>query len=463
MSFIGKYKEVLTIILSTFFYVYIAYFLERSSFVELLFCWIFLFASFYFLTKNEQLSFINLVGISIFFRLIFLFATPNLSQDFYRFIWDGRMIFEGFNPYLSIPETFIKQNLNPINDAKTLYEGMGILNGSHFSNYPPIHQFCFFIGAFFSSKTIFGSVIIFRILIILADIGILYFGKKLLEKLQLPIKNIFWYILNPFIIIEMTGNLHFEPVMLFFLIISLYYLHQQKWIFAAIFMSCAISVKLIPLLFLPLFFQWFQKPENLSKLNLKISLFSGFKTINFVKLISFYSVILIVTILLFLPFLSDDFFLNYSKTVGLWFTTFEFNASLYYVFREIGYLFRGYNEIAIIGKITAICTIIFVLILAIFRNNKSLTNLIISMLFGISFYYFFSSTVHPWYMATPLLLSVFTKFKFPIFWSFVVILSYQAYANFLSKENLWLIGFEYILLFSYIFHEIKKHTTKKLI
>jgi SAM-dependent MidA family methyltransferase len=96
----------------------------------------------------------------------------------------------------------------------------------------------------------------------LADIGILYFGKKLLERLNLPIKNIFWYALNPFIIIEMTGNLHFEPVMLFFLICCLYKLQQQKWTFAAILLACSISVKLIPLLFLPLFYQWFVKKEQ---------------------------------------------------------------------------------------------------------------------------------------------------------------------------------------------------------
>lgn len=257
----------------------------------------------------------------------------------------------------------------------------------------------------------------------------------------------------------MTGNLHFEPVMLFFLIISLYHLHQQKWILSAIFMGCAISVKLIPLLFLPLFFKWFACRNTFEK----TPFFQQIKRENLWKLISFYSIIFLVTILLFLPFFSIEFIENYSKSVGLWFSTFEFNASFYYLFREIGYLFRGYNEIAIIGKITAICTIIFLVIITIYRDNKTFLNLIISMLFGISFYYIFSSTVHPWYMATPLLLGVFTKYKFPIIWTFIVILSYQAYANFQSKENLWMIAFEYILLFSYLMYEIKKHITKKMI
>ncbi len=76
------------------------------------------------------------IGLALVFRLIFLFATPNLSQDFYRFIWDGRMILEGLNPYLHLPQTFINQGIHPIAEALNLYNGMGEMNGSHYTNYP---------------------------------------------------------------------------------------------------------------------------------------------------------------------------------------------------------------------------------------------------------------------------------------------------------------------------------------
>lgn len=463
MNFFNKHKIEFVVIASILNYFFVAYFLERTSFEKLLFCWIFLFGCFYFLVKKSNLSFKNLAIISILFKLIFLFATPSLSQDFYRFIWDGRMILEGYNPYLSKPETFINSNLFPIHDAKALYDGMGILNGSHFTNYPPIHQLGFLIAALFANKSIFGSIITLRVLIILADIGILFIGKKLLERMKLSKHTIFWYALNPFIIIEMTGNLHFEPVMLFFFILSLYKLQQQKWILGGIFMGCAISVKLIPMLFLPLFIRWFVSNKSNSNSAKKFDFTSFIKKIDFRKLMLFYTLIIVVNVVLFSPFLSQDLFSNYSTSVGLWFTTFEFNASFYYLLRKIGYLITGYNEIAIIGKITALSTIIFIVIIAFLRRNNVIESLIISMLLGISFYYFFSSTVHPWYVATPLLLSIFTKYRFPIFWSFVVILSYHAYASSDWKENLILVAFQYILLFSYIMYEFKKHIIKKTI
>ena len=457
MSFFNKNKDVLLTSISVILFFLVAYFLERTAFSKLTFLWFSLFGCFYLLMKSKTITFSNLVGISILFRLIFLFATPNLSQDFYRFIWDGRMILEGLNPYLSLPESFIQQGINPITEASELYEGMGEMNGSHYTNYPPLNQLCFLIAALFSSKSIFGAIVVLRLLIILADIGILYFGKKLLEKLQLPVKHIFWFILNPFIIIEMTGNLHFEPVMIFFLIWGLYKLQQQKWIVAAILIACAVSVKLIPLLFLPLFYQWFAKrPFGSDKEDNFILVRGQWSSPSFLKLISFYSIILFVNLFLFLPFYASELVTNYSNSVGLWFRTFEFNASFYYLFREIGYLFRGWNEIAIIGKITPIVTIVFILILTFFRKNKTGIQLITALLFGLCFYYFTATTVHPWYLATPIILSVFTKYKFPIVWSLVVILSYQAYSNSPWEENLWFVLLEYLIVFSFLIYEIKR-------
>jgi hypothetical protein len=462
MSFFVKNKVALLILTSTILYFLCAYFLERTEFYKLTFMWVFLFGCFYFLIKKSTLSFTSLAGISILFRLIFLFSIPNLSQDFYRFIWDGRMILEGLNPYLFVPEQFIQQEFYPIYQSSELYYGMGELNGSHFSNYPPLNQLCFLITALFANKSIFGSVIVLRMIILLSDIGILYFGKKLLESLNLPIKNIFWYALNPFVIIELTGNLHFEPVMIFFLIWGLYKLQQQRWILAAILIACSISVKLIPLLFLPLFIQWFMQPIGTYKTKaIKWSPFK-FEPINLLKLFFFYAIIAATTILFFLPFYASELITNYTNSVSLWFKDFEFNASFYYLFREIGYLFRGYNEIAILGKVMPILTILFIILISFFRKNKTIIELITALLFGLCFYYFTATTIHPWYLATPIILSVFTKYKFPIVWSLVVILSYQGYSNPTWKENLWVIAIEYSIVFSFLIYELKNIRVKKL-
>ena len=447
-SFFKLYKIPLLLVLSSvLFYFSFAYDLERTDYTKLIMLYVALFFLFYKLIQISKHNIKFLTWIAFGFRAIFILAIPNLSQDFYRFIWDGRMILEGFNPYLYTPESFISIGEFPISQAQELYNGMEYLNAIHFTNYPPINQLCFVISNLFSGNSILSSVIGLRLIIIAADFGTLYFGKKLLEKLNIPVHNIFWYILNPFIIIELTGNLHFEAVMIFFLIWSLYLLHSGKWKFAAVVFACSVSVKLIPLMFLPLFYKWFVKNKKTSQV---------FQTceVSILNLIVFYLIIGVTTILLFAPFYSSKFITNYTQTVALWFNNFEFNASIYYIAREIGYSFRGWNEIAIIGKIIPIIVVLFVLVVTFFRKNKTTIELITAMLLVLSFYYFTSTTVHPWYIATLLILSVFTKYKFPLVWSFVIILSYLAYANSDNTENLWIIGLEYVIVYSVFVWEV---------
>jgi len=477
-SVLKIYKVPLVMVLGSLaFFTAFAYDLVRTDYIKLISLYTALFFLFYKLIQLTKHNLKFLTWIAFMFRAIFILAIPNLSQDFYRFIWDGRMILEGFNPYLYTPESFIANGEFPITQAQELYAGMGSLSANHFTNYPPLNQMCFVIAGLFAGKSILGSAIVLRLIIIAADFGTLYFGKKLLLKLNIPVHNIFWYILNPFIIIELTGNLHFEGVMIFFLVWSLYLLHSGKWQLAAFVFACSVSIKLIPLIFLPLFYQWFAKPKKTSQVlkTCEVSNNNEIATLRLrsvqakqairndkwipafagmTKLAGFYVIVGIVTLLLFLPFYSSQFINNYAETVGLWFQNFEFNASLYYVAREIGYLFRGYNEIAIIGQFTAIIVFLFVVGITLFRKNKIMVQLITAMLFALSFYYFTASTVHPWYIATLLILSVFTKYKFTLVWSFVIVLSYLAYANNDNSENLWIIGLEYLIVYGVFIYEV---------
>ena len=444
----------LCIVSSILLYLYFAYALVRTDYITLITLYSLLFGLFYKYLEINKNNIKQLTIMAFVFRALFVFSIPNLSQDFYRFIWDGRMLLEGFNPYLYTPESFISKDEFPIAQAQELYVGMQSLNASHFTNYPPINQLCFFIAALISSKSILGAVIVLKLIIITADFGTLYFGKKLLEQLKIPVHNIFWYLLNPFIIIELSGNLHFEGVMIFFLIWSLYLLQLNKWKWSAVVLSASIATKLIPLLFLPLFFNWLLKASKSYSQHVVIKpsklILNGLK-----KSVVFYGIVLLNLLVLFIPFYASEFIANYSKTIGLWFTNFEFNASIYYVLREIGYSFRGWNEIAIITKITTASVILYTLYRTFFKKNITINQLIISMLFVLSFHFFTTTTVHPWYVATLLILSVFTSYKFPLVWSFVITISYLAYANTSNTENLWIIGVEYVIVYAVLIWELR--------
>ena len=171
---------ILLALTSALFYVSFAYPLVRTDTFKLLTLYVALFFLFYKLVQLLKHNLQFLTWLAFGFRALFILAIPNLSQDFYRFIWDGRMILEGLNPYLHTTESFISNGVFPVEQTQELYNGMGTLNGSHFTNYPPLNQLCFAIAGVFAGKSILGSVVVMRLLIIAADFGTLVYGKKLL-------------------------------------------------------------------------------------------------------------------------------------------------------------------------------------------------------------------------------------------------------------------------------------------
>ena len=407
----SKNTAVSIIGISVILYIIWAYNLARFEHSKLLLIYTVLFGSYYFIVKNQKIKDSWLSYLAVLFRLLFLVAIPNLSQDFYRFVWDGRLILEGLNPYLHTPNELMESSIGLFPQMNTLYEGMGALSAKHYSNYPPVHQMPFIIAAFISKHSILGSIVVLRLILISADLGILVFGKKLLKKLNKPTRTMYWFILNPLVIIELTGNLHFEGLMLCLFIMSLYFIHSKKWHIAAVVMALSIAVKLVPVLSLPLF---------LNKLGWK-------------KSVLFYSVTAAVFIILFIPFFSFGLLENFSATIGLWFSNFEFNASVYYFLKGTLENINGVSVINSMGIIVA-CVVTLQTSYLLLKKKKETSQIILMILWILSGYYFISTTVHPWYIISLLLLSVFTNYKFVLVWSYTLILSYIAYNEFSVEE-----------------------------
>ena len=183
------------------------------------------------------------------------------------------------------------------------------------------------------------------------------------------------------------------------------------------------------------------------------------------KIVLYYLLLGTVIVLGFSPFYSAMIFSNFSESIGLWFQKFEWNASIYYVVRWIGFQVKGYNIIEIAGIALSIVTFLLIFILAFLRNVKSERAMITSMLFAVTIYLLFSTTLHPWYLAIPLALSVFTEYRYVIIWSAVGILSYFAYSQPNFQENLWVIAVEYVLVLGYFILEFgnKKRPFQKIL
>ncbi len=276
-----------------------------------------------------------------------------------------------------------------------------------------------------------GSVIVMRLLLILSEIGLFFILKKLLKEFELPLSRIGWYFLNPLVIIELSGNLHWEGVMLFFFALGWWLLLRQKNLFASVAFACSIATKLIPLLLLAVFARFLPWKRTLL-LSVLCCLSLG---------------------LIFFPFFKDIGLENYFATLQLWFKNFEFNGSFYYIIRWIGYEVKGYNIIRQWGEVAPWIIVAFVLLFSLAKPKKNAQEVFRSMLFLLTFYYLIASIVHPWYVISLVLLSLFTSYRFPLVWSLLIPLSYVTYAHPSFQENYVLIGIEYGLVLGVMLYE----------
>ncbi|MBA3972097.1 MAG: hypothetical protein H0X46_08130, partial [Bacteroidetes bacterium] len=329
-------------------YILLGYSTERTNFQQLIALFGLLFGGYFYLITanlNEKLIKQSII-IAILFRLSLLFMVPNLSDDYFRFIWDGRLSVQGINPFAVMPSAFINSPEAALAglDHK-LFASMN--SQGYYTIYPPVLQFIFFTSAKLFSSNILGSVIVMRMFIIAAEIGSIFLLSSILKKLNLPSPKVLFYALNPLVIIELTGNLHFEALMIFFLLLSVFLLMKEQLTLSAAAFSLAICSKLLPLMLLPLLL----------------------KKIGFQKSMRFYFTCGISTVLLFVPFIDKTFIGNILSSVGLYFHSFEFNASIFYIVRWAGFETLGYDVIGKAGTILSVIALLGICSVAIFQKG----------------------------------------------------------------------------------------------
>jgi alpha-1,6-mannosyltransferase len=431
---LGNHKRLFytALLLSGLVYLYLGYFFERSHFNELIFSYSLLFALYLLIVKQCKALDIRFVLFSaIALRLLFIVSEPALSDDVYRFIWDGRLWSAGINPFSQLPEYFINSNIHIAGLDQSLYDKLN--SPGYFTIYPPFNQFLFYLSTVFNVDNMWISIILIRLYIIGAEIGSLLMIGQILKVIGKDQNRINWYAFNPLIILELSGNLHFEAWLIFFLLTTFYFLLVKRSIFSSLFFALAIATKLWPLMFLPLLFGKMKSSE----------------------LLYYYLRTAAFTVLLFIPVLNLDLIANLFTSVDLYFRNFEFNASLFYLARFIGLRILSYDPIQTIGPLFALITAVLILILAWWHRKQAIFKLPESILLAFSIYLGFATTVHPWYITVLIAFGIFTELKYVFLWSYLVILSYFAYSNPDWNESLFLIAIEYLSVFIYMIWELR--------
>ena len=383
----------------------------------------------YWITSDKiDWKFIFLVGLLV--RFLLLTAHPNFSDDFSRFLWDGHLLNAGQNPYSQTPNDWVDSHSLEKNHLQIeLYEDLN--SPDYFSVYPPLNQAVFWFASWMGSDSILAGIIALRVVLILGEIAVFFLFLNLFQALQIQVKKLWFYWINPFVVVEITGNLHFEGLVLLFLLLALNFQKSGKLMFSGFSWGLAVGIKLLPLLLVP---AWLVFTETRTR---------------FV----FWGGAIVALFLSFGPLLVASSWLNFGKSLQLYQGKFEFNASIYYLIREVGFWVQGYNIIEDLTKILSVFILIFMLILAWKKRPATLLGLIDLFVLMYLAYLILQPVVHPWYLIPGFGLSLFTKNKAFFAWTFTVFLSYYAYSNEFFRENPFFLWIEYGVLFLFIAHD----------
>lgn len=407
-------------------------FVDRTNSFQLLGLFTIAFGAYSWLTFNQYTSdklVHRLIVVGILARVFLVFFVPNLSDDFYRFVWDGRLLNLGINPFLELPSYYIEHQLHTDMLTKELFTQLN--SQQYYTVYPPVLQGVFGFATFLFPNSIEGSVIVMKSVLLLCEIGSIYLIIQLLQHFKLPKSNVLFYALNPVVMLEIVGSIHFEGMMIFFSLLSVWLLVKGKWFWSALAISVAIGAKLLPLMFLPFLIKRLRW-----------------------KSIRYYTAVGFGVLLLFLPLLNAAFIEHIGTSINLYFKNFEYNGSIYYILRWIGFQQVGYNWIALISPYLSVTIFISVMVVALRVKEKEFRLLPQNMLFALTVFYLLATTVHPWYITSMVAFGALTRFRYPMIWSGLIFFTYINYGYEPFHENLVIVTIEYLILFSWLGWEL---------
>ncbi len=347
-------------------------------------------------------------GGAILFRIVLLFTTPTLSDDVYRYLWDGYVANEGVSPYahaINSPEL----------DYLDIPQRALANNAWMASPYLPASQAVFFgITAVFPLHPFY-----LQLAMVGFELSAAWILARLLALAALPSRRLLIYLWNPLVIIEGAHGAHIDAWMLLLALLAVYFglkqaevSNQQSTVniqlatergspsridfsrsLSPLFLGLATLTKILPVLLLPVLFWFWSWRQRL-----------------------FYGLLLLV---LLLPFglqagwgLSGE--LNGTGLFGalrIYSGQWTFNSGLFH-WLEVGLGKQGLDDPLGSAKLV-VGLLLLLLITAVWllaRTRKNTRTALRLMSLPLMGYLLLTPTLHPWYI---LILLVFLPFLTP--------------------------------------------------
>jgi alpha-1,6-mannosyltransferase len=184
----------------------------------------------------------GILAFAVVFRLLLVFQEPAvLSNDMYRFIWDGRVQHHGINPFRHPPGD---QALKGLRDGR-IYPH---INRKTARTLYPAGAQLFFRAVY---ALVGDSVIGFKSAMVVCDISALALLAALLNVHGRDPNRLLIYAWNPLVVFEIAYSGHLEGITVLLMVSAFYLAARGGKLWGAFVLALSSAVKLYPALLLP--------------------------------------------------------------------------------------------------------------------------------------------------------------------------------------------------------------------
>ena len=195
--------------------------------------------------RERRSTLLLVIVFASLFRLSVLVAPPLLSDDIYRYVWDGRVQAAGINPYRHVPaddalrflrDADVYPNINRRDYAPTIY--------------PPLAQMIFFLATRVSERIVWMKVVM-----VLFEAAGLCALAALLASFKLPRQRVLLAAWHPLAVWEIASSGHLDALVICFVALALLARRREQESLTGALLASAALVKLFPLVLLPAFYR----------------------------------------------------------------------------------------------------------------------------------------------------------------------------------------------------------------
>jgi len=170
-------------------------------------------------------------------RLLFLGLPPTLSDDVFRYLWEGKVLQAGFSPFVYAPSNPALAALRDAVHAQVAHPDVPTI-------YPPLAQ------ALFRVSVLFYTPLFFQAAAALADLGIVALLTIRARSRATSIWPAAFWALHPLPILESAASGHLETIAIFLTIAAVVGLERDMRLRGALLATAGGLVKLLPFLLL---------------------------------------------------------------------------------------------------------------------------------------------------------------------------------------------------------------------